>query len=279
MKNFMIKLFLTILVAAMPLVAYAEEESSSIAFEVKFVLDEKVLDASDKSKIDSAYIETFGLNKVTPINVVYIDTDDRTFLNAGWINRLRVKGGADKFEYTFKKRYSVEGDNIDAAVAKAKADGLVDAGFEAEIDWSFDKMTLSYKLDVDVSNEGFEALALPSVADAVKTANSNMPKIEMNTNKKNWGSKALKSSGFVGPVVFNRYKGKFEGQKIDLEVWPIENQKTKEIRYIVELSFDADSYEEAKETRQTIMEKLYELELLKEASSLKTNLMYDAYTK
>ena len=104
-----------------------------------------------------------------------------------------------------KKRYSVEGDNIDAAVAKAKADGLADAGFEAEIDWSFDKMTLSYKLDVDVSNEGFEALALPSVADAVKTANSNMPKIEMNTNKKNWGSKALKSSGFVGPVVFNRY--------------------------------------------------------------------------
>ncbi len=267
------------MVAAMPLGAYAKDESSALAFEVKFVLDEKVLDASDKSKVDSAYIEAFELKKVTPIKVVYIDTDDRTFFKAGWINRLRVKDSAKKFEYTFKKRYSVEGDNIAAAIEKAKTDGIADAGFEAEIDWSFDKMTLSYKLDADISNEGYENLDLPSISNALKTAKKNMPQVEVKEKGKKWGTAALKSSTFIGPVVFKRYKGKIDGQKIDLEVWPIENQKTKEVRYIAEVSFDAKSYDEAKETRQKIMDKLSEMGILKSEASLKTNLMYEAFAK
>lgn len=280
MKNFKLKTLIAIMSAVISLGAFAKDETSDISYEVKFVLDEKVLDSNDKSKVSESFIKTFDLGKVTPIKVVYIDTDKRTFLNEGWINRLRVKGGAKKFEYTFKKRYSVKDENLDAALELAKADGLIGAdGFEAEVDWSFDKMTLSYKFDADITNEGFGELELPNLAEAVKTAGKNMPQTEVTTKGKKWGSKSLKKANFIGPVVFRRYKGKLNGQKIDVEVWPIENQKTKETTYFAELSFDADSYEEAKNTRQIIMEKLSELGVLKQESSLKTNAMYDAYTK
>ena len=279
MKKFKLKTLIAIMSAVISLGAFATDDSG-ISYEVKFVLDEKILDSNDKSKVNESFIQTFDLGKVTPIKVVYIDTDERTFLNEGWINRLRIKDGAKKFEYTFKKRYSVKAENLAAALELAKSDGLIGTtGFEAEVDWSFDKMTLSYKFDADIPNDGFDELALPYLSEALKTAGKNMPQTELNAKGKKWGSKSLKNAKFIGPVVFRRYKGKLNGQKIDVEVWPIENQKTKETTYFAELSFDAASYEEAKNTRQIIMEKLSELGVLKQESSLKTNAMYDAFTK
>ena len=279
MKKFKLKTLIAIMSAVISLGAFATDDSG-ISYEVKFVLDEKILDSNDKSKVNESFIQTFDLGKVTPIKVVYIDTEERTFLNEGWINRLRIKDGAKKFEYTFKKRYSVKAENLAAALELAKSDGLIGTtGFEAEVDWSFDKMTLSYKFDADIPNDGFDELALPYLSEALKTAGKNMPQTELNAKGKKWGSKSLKNAKFIGPVVFRRYKGKLNGQKIDVEVWPIENQKTKETTYFAELSFDAASYEEAKNTRQIIMEKLSELGVLKQESSLKTNAMYDAFTK
>ena len=67
------------------------------------------------------------------------------------------------------------------------------------------------------------------------------------------------------------------GQKITLELWPIENPQTKEIRYIAELSFDANSTEEAKLNREIMLAKLSEMNILKNEGSLKTSMMFEAY--
>ncbi|MCR4626454.1 MAG: hypothetical protein K5640_02295 [Treponema sp.] len=252
--------------------------AEDIPFEVKFILDNKVLDESDKTSISKTYIEAFGLGKPTPINVTYLDNKKKAFNEAGWTNRLRVKGGAKKFEYTYKKRYAVTDGNIDAALALAKADGFADQKeLEPEIDWGYSKMTLSYSMDYEPSNEGYGDLVLPELADGLKVAAENMPAIEANFGKKNWGTKALKKGKFVGPIVYKKYKGKANGVKVSVEVWPIENQKTHEVEYLAEFSFDADNYEDAKAKRQKMQDFLKELGVLKNVDSLKTSTVYNAY--
>ena len=48
----------------------------------------------------------------------------RDFLNAGWINRIRVKEEKNKYTITYKKRYPVQDDDMEAALAAARDDGF-----------------------------------------------------------------------------------------------------------------------------------------------------------
>ena len=58
----------------------------------------------------------------TPYDGIKIFTD----------NPIIIKGNAEKFEYTYKKRYTIENADINAALARAKADGFENRVFVFE---------------------------------------------------------------------------------------------------------------------------------------------------
>ena len=274
------RLFFCMMSVSVPVDFYANTCSLNIPCEVKFPLDEKVLDSDNKTKVSDIYKDIFALSKEILIKVSYIDTDEQFFFKESWINRIRAKEGSKDFEYTFKKRYSITDEKIDEAVERAKADGIFgNKDFSFEIDWSFARMTLDCKFERDVSNRGFGSLEFPPFFDVIKTIKRIMPNQEMNEKEEKWGDKILGQAKLIGPVLIRRYKGKFCGKKITFEVWPIENQRTKEICYIAELSFDSESVDEAKEDRKMIMEKLSEMKVLKQEGEFKTNLIFEAYKK
>ena len=88
--------------------AVKEEEKISVleglSCEVKFLLDpEKILDGEGHLKQE--WEQAFGIaEEWRPIDVMYLETQDRDFQQEGWINRLRWKSGKKKAERTYKKR-------------------------------------------------------------------------------------------------------------------------------------------------------------------------------
>ena len=58
---------------------------------------------------------------------------------------------------------------------------------------------------------------------------------------------------------------------------PIENQDSKVITYVTEVSFKENDYNEANELRSSLMDDLDELGILKHEDSLKTQMILDAY--
>lgn len=124
--------------------AYAKENMVP-DYEMKFLLDSgKVL--NDDYKLDSEYRDFFDTGKkYETVGVLYLETEDYDFSNEGWYNRIRIKEDSDKFDLTYKKRYSIENGDIEAALTKANEEGfdISDTNYEAQVDWGYNKMTLS----------------------------------------------------------------------------------------------------------------------------------------
>ena len=160
--------------------AVKEEEKISVpaglSCEVKFLLDpEKVLE--DSQHLKQEWEQAFGITEGwRPIDVIYLETPDRDFQQEGWNNRLRWKDGKKKAERTYKKRYSVTDLDIAAACEAAEKDGFRisgkgaepdgEKGFEAQIDWGYAEMTLSFSLDSSAVLKGHESLASVTEAEA-----------------------------------------------------------------------------------------------------------------
>ena len=122
-----------------------------ISYEVKFLLSpDKVLTVNHQLAEEVA--DQFGVGaSYTPIDVIYLETADRTFLSEGWVNRIRWKGGKKKPELTCKKRYTVSSEDpaaVLAALDRVAADGidLQSDSCALEVDWGSSKMTLSVNL-------------------------------------------------------------------------------------------------------------------------------------
>ena len=280
MRSLFAKLLFVLVFAFFQLDLHGETDFSNVPCEVKFLLDQKVLDSADKTKISAAYKEVFGLNKESAAAIAYIDTENCDFYKEKWINRIRVKGKSRMCEYTFKKRYPIFEENLDSVFEDATAEGLCEEnGFSLKIDWELSGMVLDCKYDATLPMLGYGRILFPEISDSVRIAGNIMPEQESNAKKKNWGSRLLKYALYKGPVFALQYKGTFCDKKITIEVWPIENQKTKTVRYLAELSFNENSLEEAKRYRTLIMEKLSEMKVLERDSTLKTRAVFEAYTK
>ena len=95
-KTSLARFFLLILLAAggalFSAPAYAETPLPS-SYELKFLLDsDKVLDQDHRVKDTYRNLFSYGDNAYKAFEVVYLETASRDFYNAGWINRVRLKG-------------------------------------------------------------------------------------------------------------------------------------------------------------------------------------------
>ena len=268
------KLFkITVMAIAIVLLCagFAFAKDIDYTFEVKFLLDsEKVLD-QDKVPVND-FQELFAVEKTNPRIVLYVDNGSRTFNNGGWINRVREKDGKKNIEIAYKKRYAVQGTDIDAAIRQAVKDNpmIADRGYEAEIDWGYDKMTLSFTYEVKIDKpEG--GMKLMKDDDFVSLVLANMPDEEGGWMFARLKSAMIANARIAGPVDYIRYTGSYKGVEIDIEVWDVKGT------FITELSFTADDIGNASSLRNELMELLDSRGILLKEDSLKTQIILDAY--
>ena len=262
-------------------VSSQKRSGQRIETEIRFLLDsDAVLDEDHKLKKEICS-EFDTSNKIKKFGVVYYDGTDRVFEREGWINRIRMREGkADKgFELTYKKRYPITGTDVDEAVRRAEAEGFDLSGerWEAQVEWGFSSMILSISLKEDVDSGGQESLAYLTPDEGRSMLERHIPVEERDWGTGQWGNEALESALMAGPVFFDRYNGKFEGSKVQIEVWEIPDSESGGSLFITEISLTAEDCETAAEVREELAEKLEELGILTEEDSLKTHKVLDAF--
>ncbi len=256
---------------------------SVVSFEVKFLLDPGIVLTGDHLLADE-WLQTFQIETdYTSYDVIYVETADRDFLAEGWINRLRWKNGKNKTEITYKKRYNLSGDSISCvseALEQAAADGfdLSDDDYSFEIDWGYERMTLSVDTEAAGQHRIYESLTEFSAADAVRFIKSEMPDTEADWKETSWGISLADSARKAGPIRFLRAKGTWEETtEVTIEIWPVRQPDTGDTAYITELSFTADDYETAAAERQRLAVFLDEKGILLHHDALKTETIINAY--
>ncbi|KIW20747.1 hypothetical protein PV08_01325 [Exophiala spinifera] len=258
-------------------------------FEVKVLLKpSEVLDSENKAKAD--VLSAFGFtSRAKKMNVQFLDTRNREFYNNGWNLRIRKTEDDDKYELTYKKRYDIstgfsttaEG-HIKETLEVARQEGLDSStGFEAQVDIGYQKQTLSISRDKEVPT-GQAGTDLPPLEASRKLLADGAPEKFNNWKGANWGTQRLADSIVYGPVLAERFKVKWQGLRLFLEVWPIRKSKTDaSLEYIVEASFKADTLQEAVEGRDKLIKVLQDDSIGRDwflpGDSLRTKLIMERY--
>ncbi|EEL29501.1 hypothetical protein ACTFPA_18975 [Bacillus cereus group sp. MYBK59-1] len=246
------------------------------SFEVKLLLkSEQVL--GDNKEMKQEVLEHFQAGtKYERIQVQFLDTANKSLSEEGWFARIRKKEFSKDFELTYKKRYPISNGVIQDALEVAKKEGFDSNtdSYEAEIDWGFEKKTLSISNKKSYSAKGYGILDLPN-----KQAAQNMliEKLPGKMNKwlyTNWGEEMLKNSRIYGPVLMKRYTGEFENIKANIEIWPLSNTGKLEDDFVIEVSFKTNEESIATKQRELLMASLEKKGWLLPKDSLKTELIF-----
>ncbi|MFC9448811.1 hypothetical protein ACFTSE_21755 [Bacillus cereus] len=246
------------------------------SFEVKLLLKpEQVL--GDNKEMKQEVLEHFQAGtKYERIQVQFLDTANKNLSSEGWFARIRKKEFSKDFELTYKKRYPIQNGVIQDALEIAKKDGFDSNtdSYEAEIDWGFEKKTLSISNKKSYSAKGYGVLDLPTERAA---QNMLIEKLPGKMNKwlyTNWGEEMLKNSHIYGPVLMKRYTGEFENIKANIEIWPLSNTGKLEDDFVIEVSFKTNEESIATKQRELLMASIEKKGWLLPKDSLKTELIF-----
>ncbi|EEK73978.1 hypothetical protein bcere0007_16220 [Bacillus mycoides] len=246
------------------------------SFEVKLLLKpEQVLGYNKEMKQEVLEHFQAGTN-YERIQVQFLDTANKSLSNEGWFARIRKKEFSKDFELTYKKRYPIQNGMIQDALEVAKKDGFDSKtdNYEAEIDWGFEKKTLSISNKKSYSAKGYGILDLPNEQAA---QNMLIEKLPGKMNKwlyTNWGEEMLKDSHIYGPVLMKRYTGEFENIKTNIEIWPLSNTGKIEDDFVIEVSFKTNEESIATKQRELLMASIEKKGWLLPKDSLKTELIF-----
>ncbi|MBJ7993325.1 hypothetical protein [Bacillus mycoides] len=246
------------------------------SFEVKLLLKpEQVLGYNEEMKQEVLEHFQAGTN-YERIQVQFLDTANKSLSNEGWFARIRKKEFSKDFELTYKKRYPIQNGMIQDALEVAKKDGFDSKtdNYEAEIDWGFEKKTLSISNKKSYSAKGYGILDLPNEQAA---QNMLIEKLPGKMNKwlyTNWGEEMLKDSHIYGPVLMKRYTGEFENIKTNIEIWPLSNTGKIEDDFVIEVSFKTNEESIATKQRELLMASIEKKGWLLPKDSLKTELIF-----
>ena len=269
----LVSLVLLVIMAVTMLVPAMAEPMGIDGVEVKYLLDPaKVLDAEGKPTEE--VLKLLGwTGKVKNRGMQFLDVEGKLYNAAGWSNRVRIKQGDDEYDVTFKKRYTVENGYIAAALALAEADGFVKGleDYEAELDWGYNKLTLSISYEESVDKVGYDDTVLPSLEDSIAMVQGAMPEFVKAVDAD------ITKAVLCGPIYYPRYTGELAGMELDIEICAITNQKTGATEYVFEVAFSTDTYEEAVAKRDELMKILDDAGVLLKEDGLKTNKILNAY--
>ncbi|SFJ74320.1 hypothetical protein SAMN02799624_05782 [Paenibacillus sp. UNC496MF] len=248
-------------------------------YEVKLLLNPSAVLDSD-FKLTSTVLSTFAMpTTVTKMNVAFLDTDSKEIYNNGWSPRIRKTEGEDDFELSYKKRYTIANNDINAALTQANNDGFDsgDDNYEAQVEWGYQKKTLSITRTKSGSKSGYSGMDLPSIGDARSLMVNNAPDKFNDWLNNDWGTDNLEDSRYFGPVLAKRSEGTWSGLKLYIEVWPIKNAAGTGTEYVVEASFKTDSASTASTMHDQLISFLQSKGWFLAQDSLKTQLIMDRY--
>lgn len=248
-------------------------------YEVKILLNPEAVLGSD-NKLKSSVLNTFGMpSSVTKMNVAFLDTNAKAIYTNGWSPRIRKTEGDSKFELTYKKRYPITNNDINAALTKANQDGFDsgDTNYEAQVEWGYQNKTLSISRSKKARKSGYSGMDLPSIGDARSLLIGNAPDKFDDWLGNGWGTDLLGSSRYYGPVLAKRSIGTWDGLKLYIEVWPIRNSAGTGTEYIVEASFKTTSESTAASKHDELIALLQSKGWFLAQDSLKTQLIMDRY--
>ncbi|WP_202117349.1 hypothetical protein [Clostridium chromiireducens] len=273
----MVTLMLTLLNCTL---AYGKTVTPAVPnYEVKIYMDPSVVLDSD-NKLKQEVLNTFNMpSTVTKMSVEYLDSSNLDFNDIGWDVRLRKMEGDADFELTYKKRYSIANGNIDSALQTAALDGFdkSEDDYDAQVDWGYNKQTLSFSNDKDVSISGYSGMDLPSSKDSIKAAIKKIPGKLNNSISNGYGTTILQNSHIYGPVDAKRSIGTWNGEKFYIEVWKIKATSGSGYDYVVEASFKTDDRSSAQEGHDQLIELFNEKGWLLPEDQLKTQMILDRY--
>jgi hypothetical protein len=249
-------------------------------YEAKLLLRSEIVldnDANPTNALQSAFkiIPT-----VSEIGVLFLDTDDKDIFNAGWSSRIRKTKGKDEFDLTYKKRYPVSGEDVEVALAAAATDGFVASSgnkYEAQVEWGYEKMTLSVSRSKKDPDGGLDSIGLLDFETARKMLIDEAPDKFNDFAADGWGKRLLQKSRIYGPVDTKRFTGVWQGVKLHVEVWPIRIAGGDKTELLVEVAFKQDGIEDARPMRSALIEMLRGNGWLCPKDSLKTHLIMANY--
>ncbi|KAF5227572.1 hypothetical protein FANTH_14735 [Fusarium anthophilum] len=248
-------------------------------YEVKLLLKPDAVLNSD-NELTSTVLAAFDIRPgVIKQTIQFLDTDGKDLYTIGWSARVRKTENEDGLELTYKKRYTITYNNIDAALNEANGNGFnaSERKYDAQVEWGYEKKTLSIsrKKSVDSITRGMD---LPDKMSSRSTLIEEAPdKFDNWGGHNKWGTGMLARSRIFGPVHSKRHVGKWEGTKVFLEIWPLRNSDGTGYEYIVEASLKTETHMDASEKHISLISYLKGEGWFLNQDSLKTQLIMERY--
>lgn len=251
-------------------------------YEIKLFIDSAKVLESGSDTLQIHIKNFFNVQEQRQIAMQFLDSHLREFYGQGWVTRIRAMETKSYLELSYKYRIPVS-DTILAALQKAQELGWdsSEKKYEYQIDWGYDKQTLSITKSVELAQA--VPIQLPLPTDARSLTFQNMPgKLEKWGLKylgiEEWAEKILLSAHIYGPVYGKRYIGAWNTSeygtiKVYIEVWNIAGQ------YITEVSCKTSEYQQAANLHSYLKKVLAEQEWLLQEDILKTKMILDAYSR
>lgn len=254
-----------------PVTTYASDNLATPNYEVKLMMDtSKILGSNGNLSSDAK--TTFDISSSEHMKVQYLDTGALDLNNQGWIVRIRKFDSDDNTGITYKKRYSISNGDVTSALKTADNDGF-DANennYSAQVDWGYGTQTLSFSDNKIFSLDNYTGINLPNKKDSINEAIDNLPGKLNKYLYNGWAENELNNSILYGPYSGTRYIGTWNGLKVELEVYNINNDN---YNYIAEISFKTDDYKEASSERQNLINTLSINNWLIKSDESKTGIM------
>ncbi|GIC88696.1 uncharacterized protein Aud_005094 [Aspergillus udagawae] len=249
-------------------------------YEIRLLLNPTLV-LSPENELTDTVQSTFGISPSEPtkLDVQFLDTNSKELYTAGWSARIRKIDTEDHIELTYKKRYEITGGDIDAALAAANNDGfnVGNTKYEAQVEWGYQKQTLSISRKKPRANSENSGTGLPGIHDSREMLINEAPGKFDNWKPNKWGTTMLAASRIFGPVHASRSTGSWNGMQVYLEVWPLVGLAGKGIEYIVEISFKTESRKTAAIEQGNLAAFLQCKGWLLKKDSLKTQLIMERY--
>lgn len=248
-------------------------------YEVRLLLNPTAV-LGPEHELTSSVLSAFHIAPtVTRMNVQFLDKDTKEIYLAGWSARIRKAENENDFELTYKKRYPIVGGDVDAALTVANKDGLNTRStkYKAQVEWGYQKQTLSISRKKTATDTGVSRIDLPDITNSRKMLIDEAPDKFDNFGSNKWGTGALAVSRIFGPVLVRRSTGLWKGMQLYIEIWPILNSTGTGIEYIVEASFKTTSRMTASVEQTDLAAYLESQGWLLAEDSLKTQLIMERY--
>jgi hypothetical protein len=107
---------------------------------------------------------------VTKLNVQFLNPSCKETYSAGWSPRIRKTKKEDELKLTYKTRYPITGDDIDAALTAANRDrfNASTAKYEAQVEWGYKNHALSISRKKSIAGNEDNRRELPTKHDSRK---------------------------------------------------------------------------------------------------------------